>query len=176
FIPHNPISLFHILYAWVSQTIYPPSSHPDTPYQGWFSEETRSVHVTDPKAIRALWEQGFYGKGSLSRSEPSWLDREKRRKGVVADQTSEEVTKKRRAERQQAKWERARKEREAIDKKLLEEQGAVPASEALVHDEKYGSKKGSWRAPVGPMEILALPNSFTDLESTKGSYMEEYEM
>jgi tRNA-splicing endonuclease subunit Sen2 len=165
FIPHNPISLFHILYAWVSQTIHPPSSHPETPYQGWFSKETRSVHVTDPKAIRALWEQGFYGKGSLSRSEPSWLDREKRRKGIVADQTSEETTRKRRAERQQIKWERARKEREAIDQKLLEERGSVPASEALMANGKPHIEEIPYVAPAGPLEILAPPNSSVDLTS-----------
>ncbi len=163
FIPHNPISLFHILYAWVSQTIRPPSSHLDTSYQGWFSEETRSVHVSDPKAVRALWEQGFYGKGSLSRSEPSWLDREKRRKGLVADPTSEEVTRRRRVERQQIKWERARKEREAIDKKLLEERGAVPASDAVTPNGNPDIKELHWVAPVGPLEILALPNSSTDM-------------
>lgn len=166
FVPHNPISLFHILYTWVSQTINPPSSHPDTSYQGLFSEETRSVHVTDPRSIRALWEHGFYGKGSLSRSEPSWLDRERRRRGVAVDQTSEEVTKKRRAERQQIKWERARKEREAIDKTLLEEQASVPAS-ALISHGKHGIENQYWRAPVGPLEILALPNSSADLGSTK---------
>jgi tRNA-splicing endonuclease subunit Sen2 len=167
FIPHNPISLFHILYAWVSQTIRPPSSHPETPYQGWFSQETRSVHVTDPKAIRALWEQGFYGKGSLSRSEPSWLDREKTRKGVVANQTSEEVTEKRRVERQQIKWERARKEREAIDKKLLEERGSMPASETSMINGEPHIDETPWVAPVGPLEILALPNSSSDLVHLK---------
>ena len=177
FIPHNPISLFHILYAWVSQTIHPPSSHQDTPYQGWFSEETRSVHVTDPKAIRALWEQGFYGKGSLSRSEPSWLDREKRRIGVAADQTSEEVTKKRRAERQQIKWERARKEREAIDRKLLEERGFMPASETLMLNGEPHIDETPWVAPVGPLEILALPNSSNDLARVKmGHSMDESQM
>src|SRR5436190_16084797 len=61
FLPHNPISIFHLLYAWVSQTINPPSSHPDILYQGWFSPETRSVHVTDSESIQALWQQGFYG-------------------------------------------------------------------------------------------------------------------
>jgi tRNA-intron lyase len=121
FVPHNPFSLFHLVYTWLSQAIFPPSSHPEPLYEGWFSPETRSVHVTDPRSIRALWEQGFYGKGTLSRSEPSWLEREKKRKGADASQTSEEITRARRAERQQIKWERARKEREAIDQKLLEE-------------------------------------------------------
>ena len=129
FVPHNPLSLFHVLYAWLSQTIKPQPSHFETLYQGWFSPDTRSVHVTDLRSIRGLWEQGFYGKGSLSRSEPSWLNREKTRRGEKAKTTSEENTRLRRAERQQAKWERARKEREAIDQKLLEEAETALGSE-----------------------------------------------
>jgi len=68
-----------------------------------------------------LWECGFFGKGSLSRSEPSWLEREKRRKGLIANETSEEFTKQRREERKRFKKERAKKEREAIEEKLKEE-------------------------------------------------------
>ncbi|KAI9647670.1 tRNA splicing endonuclease subunit sen2 [Ciborinia camelliae] len=120
-IPHNPLSLFHVLYVWLSQTINRPSSHFDTLYHGWFSPETRSIHITDSRSIRGLWEQGFFGKGSLSRSEPSWLTREKKRRGVSKAIASEDVTRKRRADRQQTKWERARKEREAIDQTLLAE-------------------------------------------------------
>lgn len=158
FVPHNPLSLVQIVYIWITQTFSPPSGHPDVLYQGWLSSETRSVHVTDQRSIRALWEQGFYGKGSLSRSEPSWLDREKRRKGATASKTSEEVTRQRREERQQIKWERARKEREAIDQRLREERAQtranLPASPLILH------------APTGPLELLSLPNSPADIPST----------
>ena len=81
------------------------------------------MHVQDEKVIRVLWECGFFGKGSLSRSEPSWLDREKKRRGLIANETSEEFTAQRRAERKKFKHERARKEREAIEEKLKEESG-----------------------------------------------------
>lgn len=117
-IPHNPLSVLQIALTYLFQLVVPPSSHPQQLYQGLFISETRSVHITDEKAIRALWEQGFFGKGSLSRSEPSWLDREKRRKGVRTSETSEEFTKRRREERREFKNERARKEREAIEEKL----------------------------------------------------------
>ncbi|KAI9829695.1 MAG: hypothetical protein M1819_006066 [Sarea resinae] len=121
FIPHNPISVLQVVYTYVSQFLFPPSSHLEAPYQGYYSHETCSVHVTDPATVRALWEMGFFGKGSLSRSEPSWLDREKRRRGLLAAETSEEVTRKRREERKEFKKERARKEREAIEERLREE-------------------------------------------------------
>lgn len=117
-VPHNPLSIFQIALTYLFQLVVPPSSHPRQLYQGCFTTETRSVHITDEKTIRALWEQGFFGKGSLSRSEPSWLDREKRRKGARVSETSEEVTKRRREERREFKKERARKERSAFEEKL----------------------------------------------------------
>ena len=189
FVPHNPLSLFHVLYVWVSQTIQQPSSHFETPYHGWFSPETRSVHVTDSRSIRGLWEQGFYGKGTLSRSEPNWLNREKNQRGSKAKTTSEEVTRKFRVQRQQMKWERARKEREAIEQKLMEEAEAELAQgttgtetttsthlEAPVEDQVISTGMGHYGAavtdeprvvlpPIGPMELLSLPNSYTDLEN-----------
>ena len=120
-IPHNPLSIFQIAFTYLYRLLSPPSSHPKILYQAYFSPETRSVHVTDEKAIRALWECGFFGKGSLSRSEPSWLDRERKSRGLIANETSEEFTAQRRAERKRFKQERARKEREAIEEKLKEE-------------------------------------------------------
>jgi tRNA-splicing endonuclease subunit Sen2 len=59
---------------------------------------------------------GFFGKGSLSRSEPTWLENQKRK-----GETSEEATQRRRAERRAAKLDRAKKEQEAIAKQLEEE-------------------------------------------------------
>jgi tRNA-splicing endonuclease subunit Sen2 len=165
-----------------------------------------------------LWEQGFYGKGTLSRSEPSWLDREKTKRGNKGKSTSEDNTRKRRAERQQTKWERARKEREAIDEKLLEEAAAavqqreelnhvVPVASTLVEEvldtvevkepiqmeskslaivdeileqalERVESPvlkpaKLGWAAPVGPLELLSLPNS--DDELTVACFTEDFD-
>ncbi|KAI9682464.1 MAG: hypothetical protein M1829_000256 [Trizodia sp. TS-e1964] len=129
FLPHNPLSIIHIFYSFITHALFPPPSHPVSRFLGYFSPNTRSVHITDPQHIRALWEQGFFGKGSLSRSEPSWLDREKRRKGLTAKLTSEEVTTLRREERKKFKSDRARKERELIEQKLQEE-GKFPSTAA----------------------------------------------
>lgn len=161
FSPSNPFSMLQVVYTWVQQLISPPSSHPSTLYRGWYSPETQTVHVTDQKSIRDLWERGFYGKGTLSRSEPSWLAREKRRRGERANQTSEEVTRRRRAERQRAKWERARLEREAIEETLLREQGFDPVRSDKSEDI---GRSPAFDAPVGPAELLALPNSAREVE------------
>jgi tRNA-splicing endonuclease subunit Sen2 len=183
-VPHNPVSLFHVLYVWLFQNITRPSSHQQIPFEGWWSPDTRSIHVTEIRSIRGLWEQGFYGKGSLSRSEPHWLNKEKARKGTTKSVTSEELTRKRRLERQQTKWERARKEREAIDQKLLEEAAARAPTATNGHDvlsivetassdaeicrspmteEQSVTAMNTFRSPVGPLELLSLPNSHLDL-------------
>ncbi|KAL8968727.1 MAG: hypothetical protein Q9197_004727 [Variospora fuerteventurae] len=125
-IPHNPLSLLHIAFTYLLQVLVPPASHPPIPFRGYFSHETRSIHITDHATARILWEQGFFGKGSLSRSEPAWLEREKIRQGVLAGNTNEDVTRMRREERKQFKNERARKEREVIEEKLAEEAKVMP--------------------------------------------------
>ncbi|KAF2455586.1 tRNA intron endonuclease [Lineolata rhizophorae] len=118
FIPHNPLSLLRIISVYLFQ-LFPwskPTSHPER-YKAWLSRETGSVHVTDETAMRALWEKGFFGKGSLSRSEATWLAREReriKRKREGSWKSAEEATRKRREERKEFKKERARKEREAV--------------------------------------------------------------
>ncbi|KAH7413822.1 hypothetical protein DE146DRAFT_8205 [Phaeosphaeria sp. MPI-PUGE-AT-0046c] len=135
FIPHNPISIVRIAVSLLSHTLFPPKSHPVV-YRAYFSQQTQSIHVTDATSIRALWEHGFWGKGSLSRSEPQWLSAEKKRRGAQAEKTSAEVTQNRREERRQFKLERARAQREAIEQQLRQE-GKLDADasiEELVED------------------------------------------
>lgn len=116
--PHNPLSIISVFLSYLTYFISAPNHEV---YPAYFDSATSSVHVTDEKAIRALWEMGFFGKGSLSRSEPSWLEREKKRIGFKGSNTSEETTGKRRAERREWKLGRAKKERDAIAQTLKEE-------------------------------------------------------
>ncbi len=129
FIPHNPISYVKIAVTLLSHFIWAPSSHKCI-HKAYFSSETQSIHVTDPSSVRALWEHGFFGKGSLSRSEPQWFEAEKRRLGVEASKTSAEVTQSRREERKQFKLERAKAQREAIEQQLRDE-GKLDADQSL---------------------------------------------
>ncbi|TQN69187.1 putative tRNA-splicing endonuclease subunit tsp-2 [Colletotrichum shisoi] len=114
FYPNNPISLFHVLFAWAKQSLFPAPAEPSIVHEGVWSPTSKSINIIDEKSMRALWEQGFYGKGNLSRSEPNWLKREQVRRGLVPGQVSELVTASRREERRQMKWERAKSEQEAI--------------------------------------------------------------
>ncbi|KAJ3550568.1 hypothetical protein NM688_g5044 [Phlebia brevispora] len=77
--------------------------------EGSFDPVTRSVWVEDRKDAMILWRRGFFGKGDLSRSEPSWYTRQvNARKAAGKHLTAEEVRERRRAERKQFKLDRAR--------------------------------------------------------------------
>ncbi|KAJ4377339.1 tRNA splicing endonuclease subunit sen2 [Neocucurbitaria cava] len=146
FIPHNPISIVRIAIGLLSHSLWPPKSHTKV-HRAYFSPETQSVHVTDPASIRALWEQGFWGKGSLSRSEPQWLVAEKRRRGAAASKTSAEVTQSRREERKQFKLERAKAQREAIEQQLRQE-GKLDADGSIAELVENGDMAESPRGTI----------------------------
>lgn len=145
-IPHNPLSIISVALSYLTFLISPPTQ---TVYSAYFDSATSSVHVTDEQAIKALWEMGFFGKGNLSRSEPSWLEREKKRRGLLGGNSSEEATRKRRSERRELKLERARTERLAIEERLKAEAAAresgatTPTTDeaAAVTIEKFSVKK-----------------------------------
>ena len=117
-IPHNPLSLVTIALSYLIQTLLPPKR---TTYKGYFTSATSSIHITDHETQRALWEQGFFGRGSLSRSEPTWLE-SRRKEGV----TAEENTNRRRQERRNFKIERAKIEQAEIQKDLDETPRGTP--------------------------------------------------
>ncbi|ROT39020.1 hypothetical protein SODALDRAFT_332458 [Sodiomyces alkalinus F11] len=169
FYPNNPLSLIQLVWAWTRQVLSPPPAEPSVVWEGVWSPESGSVNVFDEKAMRALWEQGFYGKGNLSRSEPNWLKREKVRRGVLQAHVSEELTESRRAERFRMKWERAKAEQEAIRRIRMEEVReailARPRAQEVVSDISL-SESRTWSAPVGPAELLSLPNSPVELKAS----------
>ncbi|GAB0132822.1 hypothetical protein EsDP_00001247 [Epichloe bromicola] len=163
FYPNNPLSFVTVAYAWFRQILSPPPREPLIVHGGVWSEATGSIHVTDEKSMRALWEQGFYGKGSLSRSEPNWLKRELVRRGRQETHVSEILTSQRREERAQAKWERARLEQEAIRQTRLKEAELAAATEpSTLATLLPPPSPAAAHVPVGPLELLALPNSEAD--------------
>lgn len=167
FNPSNPISLVHLAVVWLKQVFFPPPPEPFFVHTAYWDNDTRSIIVSDEKSILDLWQQGFYGKGSLSRSEPNWLKREKIRRGALEGVVSEENTDKRREERMHTKWERARLEQEALEQKRLGEAKilAAAAAEAAAVPSPSPIVRAilSPLPPVGPLELLALPNSNADL-------------
>lgn len=168
----NPLSLVHLAAAWLSQIFFPPPAEPSVVHTAYWDHETRTISVTDEESMAALWQQGFYGKGNLSRSEPNWLKREKIRQGVAQGKVSEANTEKRREDRIRAKWERARLEQEVLEQRRLEESRLLAASAAVVQTSAPAST--ALMPPIGPIELLALPNSHVELAAyTRASRSEE---
>ncbi|KAK4910025.1 tRNA splicing endonuclease subunit sen2, partial [Elasticomyces elasticus] len=112
-IPHNPLSILAIALSYLAHVLRPPTR---TTYNGYFSSATSSIHITDEATQRALWEMGFFGRGNLSRSEPTWFENQKQ-VGV----TAEENTNKRRTERRQFKLDRAKVEQQEIAEQMIKE-------------------------------------------------------
>lgn len=80
-----------------------------------------AVRVATPESCDALklWRNGFFGKGVLSRSEPTWFQRTGRKLGLdkhytEKDLTSEEITELRRAEKKKFKAVREAQEAEIL--------------------------------------------------------------
>lgn len=101
-----------------------------------------------------LWSMGFFGKGTLSRSEPSWFTRTSRRLNLEGSDelplTSEEITQVRRQERKKFKEERAKAEQKELEnqKKLEKGEAIENAAEPV--------------APIRPSDIVKV-----DIESMK---------
>ncbi|KAG8692043.1 tRNA splicing endonuclease subunit sen2 [Ceratobasidium sp. 423] len=76
--------------------------------EGVLDVATCSVWVVNKRDALILWQRGFFGKGNLSRSEPSWLTRRVAQlKGPGKASASELITAKRREERKIFKATRA---------------------------------------------------------------------
>ncbi|KAK6203450.1 uncharacterized protein RJT21DRAFT_119614 [Scheffersomyces amazonensis] len=109
--PHNPLSwLYFTLKYWQYTLTYevPQLSIPliNVEYiNGTFA-------VYDDNDMTRLWTRGFFGKGILSRSEPTWKDRTINRLNLSTSSTTslamEDVTVKRREGRQKFKDERSK--------------------------------------------------------------------
>lgn len=153
-IPHNPLSLISVALSYLTFLLSPPRRQDI--YSAYFDKATSSCHVTDEKAINALWQMGFFGKGSLSRSEPSWLAREKKRRGLQDGKTSEEITRLRRTERRELKLERARMEKLAIEERLKAEAAARESGTLSSHDEAAQSADGTSNTPAAAAEKYSL--------------------
>lgn len=113
--PTNPVSWLHVLYAW-SRVRRATVAAAACVYH----RPSNTFRVLDPADMAMLWRRGYYGKGSLSRLEPSWAARTLRRLGLAApaELASEEVTAMRRQERTRFKQERERVEQLELQARL----------------------------------------------------------
>jgi tRNA-splicing endonuclease subunit Sen2 len=68
-IPAKPSYLATLLSSFPFLSLSPPQ------IQAIYDEMTRTVWVQQDDDMVLLWRRGFFGKGTLSRSEPSWKRR-----------------------------------------------------------------------------------------------------
>jgi tRNA-splicing endonuclease subunit Sen2 len=124
---------------------------------------------------------GFFGKGTLSRSEPSWLEREKARlraegRSGEGGRAAEDATTARREERKLFKLERALAEREGIERQRLIEQGELVPSQnededVAQVDEASDAIKNAANVEVGQIESTEVqsPEASSQLTEQRDS-------
>lgn len=103
-IPHNPVSW--LWWTWSYLNARSHVSFTTVKYED-------GIFLVEGDDMMTVWNEGFFGKGVMSRSEPSWLDRTSKRLGLGEFQrlTIEEITSIRREERKKFKRERAKLEK-----------------------------------------------------------------
>lgn len=107
-IPHNPVSCVYFLYRMIRVYLSAPpmASEPRVAVEMVGSGASTVFQVSSDEDMAKLWSHGFFGKGTLSRSDPLWKQRVQRRlnlTGRQAEATMEEVTNVRREERKKFK-------------------------------------------------------------------------
>ncbi|KAJ3007009.1 hypothetical protein NUW54_g3718 [Trametes sanguinea] len=158
--------------------------------EGVFDAATRSVWVTNERDSTILWRRGFFGKGDLSRSEPSWLARQINARKAAGkctflkphlperisdlrrtrtDMTSEEIREKRRAERRQFKLDRAAAiARAAAEAEAAFAEGRVAAPVAI-------PSGATWKPPSSGESSLPAPPPPEEEDSESEGEIEEEE-
>ncbi|TFK39402.1 hypothetical protein BDQ12DRAFT_55301 [Crucibulum laeve] len=148
--PSHIGSILHFLGLSLTRVVNPHC-------EGIFDPMTRSVWIENPAQALLLWRRGFFGKGDLSRSEPSWYTRQVNIRKMGGKQlTSEEVTAKRRAERKQFKADRA-----AAIAAVAEEAETIFATEGRVITPALSGpaipSAATWRPSPAPTETPVTP-------------------
>lgn len=141
---------------------------------GTLDASSASVRVDDAFSIERLWEGGFFGKGSLSRSTLSWKTRMKRLLGLIGPNegiTSEERTFQRRVARRAFKRRRAEMEKKlglglnkANDEESQELEINTEIKEVLEEEEDIEEVYGGSVTELGVEEQLEIFSSLEHMQ------------
>ena len=133
-IPHNPVSWFYWLYSYFTQSSFGekiPILIDVISVGSDYKNSCLQISVPLTKHREYLWRNGFFGKGSLSRTEATWY---KRNFNTANKASLEEVTKKRREQRLLFKQERIKYEEKQLE---LRRAGVVDSETLLAEDKEF---------------------------------------
>ncbi|KAG8946086.1 tRNA splicing endonuclease subunit sen2 [Tulasnella sp. 424] len=134
---------------------------------GVLDTPSKSVWVVNSRDVAILWQRGFFGKGNLSRSEPTWLTRRTNELKGSAPRggTAEEARAKRRVEREKFKTERAEAmaaaqaeaEAQFLESKIAPELGEKPATSVVIPSNKNKAKAPASARPSSTSTAPLVP-------------------
>lgn len=166
---HNPVSWIYLLYRVADIYLHTPAHLLDPKTRVEVVEYGVDVafHVSDKLGMDRFWQQGFFGKGTLSRSDPTWEQRVERRLNLDGasrnDLSKEDVTKVRREDRKAFKTLRAQsQEYEALERKRALTPAEHSAWEKVKMEMESMKSNNTFRAPMEGE--VAAPIRKEDLE------------
>lgn len=154
---HNPLSWVYFWYRLASIYLRLVPKDKKVVVEASVQEDSKYIYlVHDAAGMDKLWSEGFFGKGSLSRSDPTWAQRTRRRLELdEGDMSMEENTNVRRGERRRYKQARS------IFQALESKQRNKTISEAEVetmHRLKEALERAKNGLPLGDLDgILDEP-------------------
>ncbi|KIY70784.1 hypothetical protein CYLTODRAFT_419458 [Cylindrobasidium torrendii FP15055 ss-10] len=182
---HNNKQIYSTPLPPLIQPILPPILHTATlglalqiatpVCTAYYSSTTtpNAVWIVNTSDINILWRRGFFGKGDLSRSEPSWVKRVRaEREGRDGKPTPEALRALRRAERRQFKLDRA----QAIASVAAEAEAIFASGGDAINPALSGPNipsAATWRpqaktdintTQAGPSSMTQVPDLAADLE------------
>ncbi|CAI4579845.1 ASN_HP2_G0034600.mRNA.1.CDS.1 [Saccharomyces cerevisiae] len=147
---HNPLSWLYWAYRYYKST----NALNDKVHVDFIGDTTLHITVQDDKQMLYLWNNGFFGTGQFSRSEPTWKARTEARLGLndtplhnrggtksntETEMTLEKVTQQRRLQRLEFKKERAKLERELLE--LRKKGGHIDEENILLEKQRESLRK-----------------------------------
>lgn len=159
-LPHNPVSWVYWIYSYVKSSNRIAPIHVEIT-----GDEYVHILVKEPSQMMYLWDNGFFGTGQLSRSEPTWFERTNAL--IDEDRQShsgtplERITEQRRWERSQFKKRRVEMERQLLE--LRKRGGTIEEEAALL--EKQRLELRNFKASQSLGSSTAGSTSSYDFES-----------
>ncbi|QLQ82399.1 hypothetical protein HG537_0H01610 [Torulaspora globosa] len=159
-LPHSPVSWVYWIYSYVKSSNRITKIHVEIT-----GDEFVHILVKEPSQMIYLWDNGFFGTGQLSRSEPTWFERTNALIDGDGQSNSgtplERITEQRRWERSQFKKRRVEMERQLLE---LRKNGGTVEEEAVLL-EKQRLELRNFKASQGSDSLTAGSKTFYDFES-----------